>query len=56
MERNYFLPVFDLEVVEQSLGVVLDCEAGLEQEAMDAGPFTWMVTMGLGAIVDEWEG
>ena len=32
--------VFDLEVVEQSLEVVLGCEACVEQEAFDAGPFT----------------
>ena len=34
------LPVFDLEVVEKGLEVVLGGEAGIEQEAFDAGPFT----------------
>lgn len=34
------LPVFDLEVVEQGLEVVLGCEACVKQEAFDAGPFT----------------
>ena len=32
--------VFDLEVVEKGFEVVLGCEAGVEQEAFDAGPFT----------------
>ena len=32
--------VFDLEVVEQSLEVVLGREAGIEQEAFGAGPFS----------------
>ena len=33
------LPVFDLEVVEEGLEVVLCCEACIEQEAFYAGPF-----------------
>ncbi len=32
--------VLDLEVVEQGLEVVLRREACIEQEALDAGPFT----------------
>ena len=32
--------IFDLEVVEEGLEVVLCCEACIEQEAFDAGPFT----------------
>ena len=32
--------VLNLEVVEQSLEVVLSGEAGVEQEAFDTGPFT----------------
>ena len=32
--------VLDLEVVEQGFEVVLGGEAGIEQEAFDAGPFT----------------
>ena len=32
------LPVFDLEVVEKGLEVVLGCEAGIEQKTFDAGP------------------
>ena len=34
------LPVFDLEVVEKCLEVVLGCEACIEQETFDAGPLT----------------
>ena len=34
------LPVFDLEVVEKGLEVVLGCEACIKQETFDAGPFT----------------
>ncbi len=34
------LPVFDLEVVEEGLEVVLGCEAGIEQKTFDAGPLT----------------
>ena len=33
-------PVFDLKVVEKGFEVVLGGEAGIEQEAFDAGPFT----------------
>lgn len=32
--------VLDLEVVEKGFEVVLGCEAGVKQEAFDAGPFT----------------
>ena len=32
--------IFDLEVVEKGLEVVLGCEACIEQEALDARPFT----------------
>ena len=32
--------IFDLKVVEQGLEVVLGGEAGVKQEAFDAGPFT----------------
>ena len=32
--------IFDLEVVEQGFEVILGCEAGIKQEAFDAGPFT----------------
>ena len=32
--------VLDLEVVKQGFEVVLGGEAGIEQEAFDAGPFT----------------
>ena len=40
MESGKLLPVFDLEVVEEGLEVVLGREACIEQEAFDAGPFT----------------
>ena len=32
--------VFDLEVVEKGLEVILGCEACVKQETLDAGPFS----------------